>query len=101
MRRAGATASKAFAGGTYSMKITYLGITVLSESGDICKFVRGLRRQVFGDLCTLAFARSNIYMEIPCPVAPGKVLGNGSIAIPADIPTGKYDVQVPRSCPCA
>jgi hypothetical protein len=57
-RSAGGTAAKAFAGGTYTLKVSYFGVTVLSESGDICKCVRSHRVAAAALECARSRVRS-------------------------------------------
>lgn len=67
------TASKAVTGGSFTLEIQFFGITVLTETGNIC---------------------SSKYFHVSCPVAVGSVNAAGNIAIPSAAPAGSYTVQI-------
>lgn len=70
---AGASAKDAVTGGSFKMVVQYLGITLITKTGDIC---------------------NSGYFHIKCPIAAGPITAGGSLDIPSEAPSGAYTVQI-------
>ena len=88
----------AISAGKYTLTIKFMGITLLTQSGNICDgSTLQLQHAVLyilpGSL-NLCIVRDAEYFSLPCPVAVGSFTGQGTIAIPSAAPAGSYTIEI-------
>lgn len=70
---ANAKAASEIKGGSFKLEVKFLGITVLTKTGNVC---------------------DSSYLKFHCPVAAGTFSADGSLSLPGSVPAGSYTVQI-------